>query len=265
MFQVARLPRFRLRQALFLASTIPFPHSAAWIHTSKSDIRGRLLSVSAAAAEDDIRDHILRESSDDDRPILSKSLDWLQCSVIGLNLCPFAEKALIRKRLTMEVVHGSDQVNILARVLSECLVRQKRKGTSLIICPDLYPSNFLAFLEVYNMVQDGVLVDYNLNSHLQVAPFHPYFEFEGSGDGIENYTNRSPFPIFHILREEEVSIAVNSMSGDASKVWKRNIRLLEELEDRIGREETEKFIGGDIVDNAAMEEIEKILKELRKA
>jgi len=264
MFRVARLPRFRLGQAVLLATTIPFTHSAAWIHTSKTHSRTRILQFSAAA-EENIRDHILHESSDDDRLILTKSLDWLQYSVIGLNLCPFAEKALTQKRLTMEVVHGSDQVDILARVLSECLVRQKRKGTSLIICPDLFPSNFLAYLEVYNMVQDGVLVDHNLDSHLQVAPFHPHFEFEGSGDSIENYTNRSPFPIFHILREEEVSIAVKSMSGDASKVWKRNIRLLEELEDRIGREGTEKFIGGDIVDNMITEEIEKVLQELRKA
>ncbi len=71
----------------------------------------------------------------------------------------------------------------------------------LSLCPNLFPSNFNAFLEVYNMLQDGVLVEHDLSEDLQIAPFHPFFEFEGSGaDGVDNYTNRSPYPIFHILR-----------------------------------------------------------------
>jgi hypothetical protein len=115
----------------------------------------------------------LKGSPKEDEPILRQTLDWVQRSVIGLNLCPFAEKPFNQKRMNLEVIHGSDQVEILARVLAECLVRKKRPGTALMICPELFPSNFLSFLEVYNMLQDGVLVDNSLDGDIQVAPFIP--------------------------------------------------------------------------------------------
>ena len=135
--RAVRFPNFRLRQAILLATTIPFRHSAtyAWIHpTSTTSGHKRVITLHFSTSSS-IRESILNDSDEDDRMILEKSLDWLERSVIGLNLCPFAEKPLIQKRLSMEVVHGSDQVEILARVLSECLRRQKRQGTSLIICP----------------------------------------------------------------------------------------------------------------------------------
>ncbi|CAJ1955669.1 unnamed protein product [Cylindrotheca closterium] len=213
-------------------------------------------SSSSAANEDD--------EGKEDRKILEQSLDWLRRSVIGLSLCPFAEKPLMQQTLSMEVVHGSEQVEILASVLSECLRRQKRKGTSLIICPDLFPENFVAFLEITQMVE-GLLDDWDLDGDLQVAHFHPKFEFDGSGDGIDNYTNRSPYPTLHILREEEVSVAVESISGDASKVWKRNVRLLETLEEKIGRPATEQVARGEFVDQEIQNQVEAILKGLKKS
>jgi hypothetical protein len=206
----------------------------------------------------------LKGSPKEDEPILRQTLDWVQRSVIGLNLCPFAEKPFNQKRMNLEVIHGSDQVEILARVLAECLVRKKRPGTALMICPELFPSNFLSFLEVYNMLQDGVLVDNSLDGDIQVAPFHPFFEFEGSGESVDNFTNRSPYPIFHILREEEVSVAVDALDGDAEKVWKRNIQLLEALEDRLGRGKTEEVVTGKEQDEATCTAIEEILQKVKK-
>jgi len=269
--RAARFPHFRLKQALLLATTIPLYSSqatttasaASWIHhhaASSMKRESRHCHFSTTG------DYILSESSssdEEDRLILEKSLDWLKRSVIGLNLCPFAEKPLMKQRLSMEVVHGSDQVEILARVLSECLRRQKRKGTSLIICPDLFPQNFLAFLEITQMVE-GLLDDWELEGVLQVAHFHPKFEFDGSGDSIDNYTNRAPYPILHILREEEVSVAVQSISGDASKVWKRNVRLLETLEEQIGRSATEQVAQGEFVDQDIQNQVQEILKDLKK-
>jgi hypothetical protein len=150
-------------------------------------------------------------------------------------------------------------------------------GTTLVVCPDLYPHDFIEYLGIYNILVEGILVDQNLTGVLQVVPFHPLFEFAGGGydaaaadddddnfadvddpvmandndiaDGttmdqdrnqpkdvsnssvtIENYTNRSPYPTFHILREVEVTKAVKTLGGDASRVWKRNIELLQDLE-----------------------------------
>lgn len=254
-----------LRRAIFLATTIPLsaallnpstfsasvPHHKLWFST--------LPDVSPSEA-------ILRRSRPtEDEPIVRRTLEWLQRSVIGLNLCPFAEKPFNQKRMNLEVIHGSDQVEILSNVLAECLVRKQQPGTSLMICPELFPSNFIAFLEVYNMMQDGVLVDNNLEDYIQVAPFHPCFEFEGSGENVDNFTNRSPYPIFHILREEEVSVAVDALQGDAEKVWKRNVELLETLEDELGRERTAQIVAGKQQDDTTSDSILEILEKVKKA
>jgi hypothetical protein len=210
---------------------------------------------------------ILQRSPKEDHPILEETLNWITGVVIGLNLCPFAEKPLVQNNMHLEVIQGSDQVDILARVLAECLVRQKQPGTSLMICPNLFPTNFNAFLEVYTMLQDGVLVEHDLSEDLQIAPFHPFFEFEGSGtDGIDNYTNRSPHPIFHILREEEVCHAVDALQGDASKVWLRNVELLEELEEQLESREqvAELMTNGQVKDPKVREKVKEILRNLKK-
>lgn len=134
---------------------------------------------------------------------------------------------------------------------------------ALMICPDLFPSNFISFLEVYNMLQDGVLVDNHLDEYIQVAPFHPLFEFEGSAENIDNFTNRSPYPIFHILREEEVSVAVDALQGDSERVWKRNVELLEELEDQLGREKTTQVLSGVETDLTTREKVKEVVKKLK--
>ena len=133
-----------------------------------------------------------------------------------------------------------------------------------MVCPDLFPSNFISFLEVYNMLQDGVLVDNDLDEDIQVAPFHPLFEFEGSGENIDNFTNRSPYPIFHILREEEVGLAVDALQGDSEKVWKRNVELLEDLENQLGRDTAKQVLSGEELDITTDKKVKEMLRKLKK-
>lgn len=221
---------------------------------------------SSPSCVQDPREFILsRNPEAEDQEILQCSLDWVQGVVIGLNLCPFAEKPFRSKQLYMEVLSGVDENEILSRVLGECLVRQTKPGTSLMICPDLYPRNFDAFLQVYNILTEGVLVDNDLTDDVQVAPFHPLFEFAGSGsDGVDNYTNRSPYPIFHILREEDVGRAVDLLDGDASKVWRRNVDLLETLGSELSKEEMEQVMTGKVDDSTIHEKVKSILRDLKK-
>jgi hypothetical protein len=211
------------------------------------------------------RDVILQKAPKEDQVVIERTLDWVQRVVIGLNLCPFADKPLQQGNLHIDVVEGTDQVEILSHLLAECLVRQTNPGTSLIVCPDLFPANFRSFLEVYNMLQDGVLVDHDLTDDLQVAPFHPFFEFEGSrADDIDNWTNRSPYPIFHILREEEVSFAVDALQGDASKVWKRNVQLMEQLEQELDSSQVEQLLKGQPQRDEDRQKVNEILQGLKK-
>ena len=230
-------------------------------------------SSSSSEENENPRDFILNRADESDHPVIDTTLQWLQNAVIGLNFCPFAERPLNTKKLFIEVVWGTNQTEIMARILSECLVRQKQSGTTLIVCPDLFPSNFLAYLEVYQMMQDGMLVDHELTEDIQIAPFHPKFEFDGSGsDGIDNFTNRSPYPIFHILREEEVANAVELLDDDASKVWKQNIQLLEELSEEFTQEQIGQYITGGNEgedDEDSNDKVHKrskeILKQIKKA
>ena len=208
------------------------------------------------------RERLIAMAPPEDEEVLGRTLDWIQGVVIGFSLCPFADKPFRENKVHLEVIHESNQVEVLARVLAECFVRQYQSGTSLMICPNLFPTNFRAFLEVYNMVSEGMLVEHELTNEIQIAPFHPLFEFEGSGsDGIDNYTNRSPYPIFHILREEEVSTAVDCLEGDASKVWKRNVRLLEELDNSFDDDKLQSLFAG----KPQSEQDKKLLKSILRS
>ena len=89
------------------------------------------------------------------------------------------------------------------------------------------------------------MVYHELDGHVQIAAFHPNFAFDGSADdNVDVYTNRSPYPMFHVLREDEVGEAVKKLGGDPGKVWRRNKRLLEILEEKIGRSKVVQVLFG---------------------
>eukprot|EP00539_Tryblionella_compressa_P000142 CAMPEP_0178745028 /NCGR_PEP_ID=MMETSP0744-20121128/7083_1 /TAXON_ID=913974 /ORGANISM="Nitzschia punctata, Strain CCMP561" /LENGTH=271 /DNA_ID=CAMNT_0020398197 /DNA_START=478 /DNA_END=1293 /DNA_ORIENTATION=+ len=207
--------------------------------------RQRILSSSISSSQDEYQDEY---------EIVQNTLDWLQGVVMGLNLCPFAMPSYLQDQIHIRVQRGGNPTDYLAVVLEETwnlvLSKQKNGGTTLVVCPDLFPEDFVEFVGIHNVFQEGVLVDQELTEQIQVAPFHPKFVFANDVDdeydedshdddaddddddnvAIDNYTNRSPYPIFHILREEEVSKAVEILEGDASKVWRRNVDLLNALE-----------------------------------
>jgi hypothetical protein len=164
---------------------------------------------------------------------------WLKQIVVQLNLCPFAERPLRNNNLRIYTIRGNDEHKILSSILVVLLVQQEKSGmTSLVVCPECYPDDFRAYLDVYHMIQDGLLPDHDLEETLQIAPFHPLFQFEGSSpDSVDNWTNRCPYPMFHVLREDDVSYASDLLQGDSSIVWKRNIDVLQALENVLGQKD----------------------------
>ena len=136
--------------------------------------------------------------------ILHKTNKWIQNIIIGLNLCPFAERTVKKSKLELSIVRGDDVSDIISAVLYECIKRQDNDGTTVVICPDLSPLDFdgsgsdredddtstICYLDVVDML-DQVLEDYDLKEDIQIAPFHPLFEFQNSEkDTIDNFTNR---------------------------------------------------------------------------
>ena len=182
---------------------------------------------------------------------------WVQRVVIGLNLCPLAAKPFADQQLYISVVKDSSNVvEVLQEVLAQSLALTDESdkqpcvpGTALLVCPDLFPDNFDEFLSVLTMIVDGLLEDFDLTGKVQVVPFHPKFVFAQAQsqdmddssheqednedeDQMKYYTNRSPYPMFHILKEVDVSHAVRIMKGDTDRVWQRNVYLLNALEQK---------------------------------
>jgi uncharacterized protein len=163
--------------------------------------------------------------------IIASVKRWLEVAVIGLNLCPFAK-----------AVHVKDQIRFVVSkattldTLADDLVREleglaesnpEKTDTTLLILPHVLDDflDFNDFLEV----ADGIVEELELDGILQVAPFHPQFQFEGTEpDDITNYTNRSPFPILHLLREDSVTRAVEAFP-DEMHIAENNMETLRKL------------------------------------
>jgi uncharacterized protein len=156
---------------------------------------------------------------------------WLEVAVIGLNLCPFAKAVHVKDQIRYVV---SEATNIDA--LADDLVRElealaeasaEKTDTTLLILPNVL-QDFLDFNDFLD-VADGIVEELELDGILQVAPFHPQFQFEGTEpDDITNYTNRSPFPILHLLREDSVTRAVGA-SPDEMHIAENNMETLRKL------------------------------------
>ena len=177
------------------------------------------------------------------------TLQWIRRVVVGLNLCPFARHPLDENKLRIRVVLDSDSDNVVDVCLREMAnLVERDEGTVLIVCPNLYRENFTGYLQVVDVVEQNLVAN-DWEGILQVAPFHPRFRFEGPPpDAPGDWTNRSPHPTFHLLRENDVSAAARQLGGGegggAAAVWSRNVDLLEELRERLSEEEFDAAVRG---------------------
>jgi len=163
--------------------------------------------------------------------VLEQTRQWLENAVIGLNLCPFAKAVYVKNQVRLVVSkarHADDLLEELDREL-DLLVATPAEDidTTLLIHPSLFDDflDFNDFLEI----AEGVVDEHELEGVIQLASFHPQFQFEGTEpDDIGNYTNRAPFAILHLLREDSVERAVQAYP-DAEQIFERNIATLNQL------------------------------------
>jgi hypothetical protein len=163
--------------------------------------------------------------------IIAATHRWLERSVIGLNLCPFAEGVYRGGRVRMRVSDSRSASGLLAELRSELTgLHAADPGqceTTLLIHPWVLADfvEYNDFLEVC----EAAIVELGLEGELQVASFHPRYQFEGTdSEDIENYTNRSPYPMLHLLREASIERAIAAVP-DIDEVYRRNIRTLRGL------------------------------------
>jgi hypothetical protein len=151
--------------------------------------------------------------------------------VIGLNLCPFAENPYRGNRVRFHISEQRSAAGLLEELRSElsqlALADPEDRETTLLIHPWVL-SDFIEYNDFLEVCDEAVL-QLDLEGVLQVASFHPQYQFSGSQpDDIENYSNRSPYPMLHLLREASVERAVAAV-GDTGQIYRRNIRTLRAL------------------------------------
>jgi len=170
-------------------------------------------------------------NSDEERDVIQATQHWLDKAVIGLNLCPFAKAVVAKQQVRMVVCMDSEPEQVLQMLQQEMQLLINADAavidTTLLIAPHLLP-DFLDFNE-FLFDCDSVLASMELEGVLQIADFHPRYQFAGTQpDDISNFTNRAPFPTLHLLREESMDKAVAAFP-DASLIYERNVEVLEDL------------------------------------
>ncbi len=161
--------------------------------------------------------------------IVAASRRWVERLVVGHNLCPFARRELDADRVRFWVTDADDEEQLLLALGDELahLHRQPDIETTLLIHPRVL-EDFLDYNQ-FLAACDELLLQLTLDGVFQIASFHPHYQFAGTGpEDAENYSNRSPYPMLHLLREDSVAKAVAS-HPDVEAIPERNIALLEKL------------------------------------
>ena len=163
--------------------------------------------------------------------VVAATKAWLEKDVIGLNLCPFAQAVHSAGQIRYFVSEAESVKALRADLLEEILFLKEadpeKVDTTLIIHPRVL-SDFYEFNDFLD-IADSVVNDLGLRGDIQVASFHPRYQFEGTEpDDVTNRTNRSPYPTLHLLREASVERALENYP-DADAIPQRNIETLRRL------------------------------------
>ena len=161
--------------------------------------------------------------------VIQQTRTWVESFVIGLNLCPFAKRELDKGRIRFTETAAASALE-LTKVLEtelDLLSGDDTVGTTLIVHPHVL-TDFSDYLN-YLHVADQTLRDKDLEGEIQIASFHPDYQFAGTAlNDVSNMTNRSPFPMLHLIREDDMERAIEQHT-DVGSIPERNVRLMNEL------------------------------------
>ena len=166
-----------------------------------------------------------------DPQYIQDTQDWLLKAVIGLNLCPFAKAVHVKEQIRYFVSEATSVESLLQDLANElehlAETSPEKTDTTLLIHPHVL-QDFLDYNEFLDLA-DGLLEELNLDGELQIASFHPQYQFAGTEvDDITNFTNRSPYQTLHIIREDSIDKAVEAFP-EAEAIFETNIATMEKL------------------------------------
>ncbi|PVY56824.1 MULTISPECIES: DUF1415 domain-containing protein [unclassified Simplicispira] len=176
--------------------------------------------------------HMFSESPLPDAAIVwQDTVRWLERAVIGLNLCPFAKGVHGKGQIHYVVSSATEGAQLLQELGDELKalaeISPEERDTTLLIAPACFP-DFLDFNDFLELA-DQLLNALDLEGILQIASFHPAFQFGGTTvDDVTNCTNRAPYPTLHLLREDSIDRAVAAFP-EAETIYERNMKVLEEM------------------------------------
>jgi hypothetical protein len=164
-----------------------------------------------------------------EQTVVQQTKNWVEEIVIGLNLCPFAAQPFQKNAIEYSVVAGDSRKQHLQKLANSFSQLDKDTDieTSLLIYPEAYQTfdDYLDWLDYANYL----LEDLNYTGCYQIASFHPDYRFAGSTkNDASNFTNRSPYPMLHLIREKSLEAAIVSYP-DIKQVPKNNIKKLQEI------------------------------------
>lgn len=163
---------------------------------------------------------------------------WLESLVIELNLCPFAKRELVKDRVRFAVTPAATEDELLQALHDELQLIEQDDAieTTLLIHPQVL-QDFADYNQFLNAA-DSLLAGMQLEGVIQIASFHPDYQFGGTEpDAAENYTNRSPYPLLHLLREDSLERVIAD-TLDVAEIPVRNIALMNEM----GREKLQRLL-----------------------
>ena len=171
--------------------------------------------------------------------VIAETVQWLERAVIGLNLCPFAKAVHVKKQIRTVVSAATNTDALIESLIDElnflAATNANEIDTTLLIHPDTL-NDFLDYND-FLRIADQVLEELRLVGQIQIASLHPQYQFADTKfDDITNYTNRSPYPMLHLLRETSIEKAVAAFP-DAAIIFEKNMATMEKL----GKEGWEKL------------------------
>jgi hypothetical protein len=183
------------------------------------------------AMTESVSTFITADLQPDDAPYVDATRRWIERAVVGLNLCPFARAPMVQQKIRYVVSHARDTDALLDDLLGELqslnAISADECETTLLIHPHVL-GDFLDYNDFLDSA-DAAVETLGLEGELQVASFHPHYQFADSApDDIENFSNRSPYPTLHLLREASVERAMEAMT-DPDAIYRRNQDTLQRL------------------------------------
>ncbi len=164
-----------------------------------------------------------------DDKITESVQNWMETFIIELNLCPFAKNELVDNKVLFTVTDAKTEDQLLESLQTELerLNNNASIETTLLIHPQVL-QDFYEYNQFLSLA-DSLLLDLNLAGIYQIASFHPDYQFSGTNpDDVENYTNRSPFPMLHLLREDSLEKAIGKYPN-VDQIPVRNIELMKSI------------------------------------